>query len=80
MTNAQVRYSGFAPIHARSLTVPQIDSFPIFPPGKNAGDTINPSVDTAIFPTGGFNTAASSAVRSGFAKCAANMLSINSDV
>ena len=67
-------------MQARSLTVPQIESLPIFPPGKNAGETINPSVDTAIFPAGGVNTAASSAVRSGFAKCAANMLSINSDV
>jgi len=72
MTKAQVRYSGFAPMQARSLTVPQMDSFPIFPPGKNAGDTINPSVDTAILPAGGTNTAASSAVRSEFAKCALN--------
>ena len=70
MTKAQARYNGFAPIHARSLTVPQMDSLPIFPPGKNAGDTIKPSVDTAIFPVGGTSTAASSAVRSGFAKCA----------
>ena len=52
MTNAQVRYSGLAPIQARSLTVPQIDSLPIFPPGKNAGETMKPSVETAIFPTG----------------------------
>ena len=80
ITNAQVRYNGFAPIQARSFTVPQIDSFPIFPPGKNAGDTMKPSVETAIFPPGGFNTAASSAVRSGFAKCAANTLSISSEV
>ena len=56
------------------------DSFPIFPPGKNAGDTINPSVDTAILPAGGTSTAASSAVRSEFAKCALNTWSINSDV
>ena len=66
------RYSGFAPMQARSFTVPQIDNLPIFPPGKNAGDTINPSVDTAILPAGGVNTAASSAVRSAFAKCALN--------
>ena len=33
ITNAQVRYNGFAPIHERSLTVPQMESFPIFPPG-----------------------------------------------
>ena len=80
MTNAQVRYNGLAPMQARSLTVPQIDSFPIFPPGKNAGDTIKPSVDTAILPAGGTSTAASSAVRSGFAKCSLNTWSINSDV
>ena len=53
---------------------------PIFPPGKNAGETINPSVDTAIFPAGGTSTAASSAVRSGFAKCALNTSSISSEV
>ena len=80
MTNAQVRYSGFAPIHARSLTVPQMESLPIFPPGKNAGETINPSVETAIFPVGGVRTAASSAVRSGLAKCAAKIWSISSEV
>ena len=45
---AQVRYIGFAPIQARSLTVPQMESLPIFPPGKNAGETINPSVDTKV--------------------------------
>ena len=67
-------------MQARSLTVPQIESLPIFPPGKNAGETINPSVDTAIFPAGGVNTAASSAVRSGFAKCAAKIWSISSEV
>ena len=80
ITKAQVRYIGFAPIQARSLTVPQIESLPIFPPGKNAGETINPSVDTAIFPVGGTSTAASSAVRSGFAKCALNTSSISSEV
>ena len=80
ITNAQVRYNGLAPIHARSFTVPQTESLPMFPPGKNAGETINPSVETAIFPAGGIKTAASSAVRSGFAKCAAKILSISSEV
>ena len=62
------------------FTVPQTESLPMFPPGKNAGETINPSVETAIFPAGGIKTAASSAVRSGFAKCAAKILSISSEV
>ena len=50
-------------MHVRSLTVPQIDSLPIFPPGKNAGDTINPSVVIAIFPEGAGSTEASSDVK-----------------
>ena len=41
---------------------------------------MKPSVDTAILPVGGTNTAASSAVRSLFAKCALNTWSISSDV
>ena len=52
-------------MQARSLTVPQMDSLPILPPGKKAGDTTNPSVDTAILFPVRVRTAASSAVRYG---------------
>ena len=68
MTKAQVRYIGLAPMQARSLTVPQIDSLPISPPGNSAGETIKPSVDIAILPSSMERTAASSAVRSGLSK------------
>ena len=80
MTKEQVRYKGFAPMQARSLTVPQILSFPIFPPLNSNGDTIKPSVDIAIFPSPISRTAASSDVNKGFAKCALKTASINSAV
>ena len=49
MTNAQVRYIGFAPMQERSLTVPQIDSLPMLPPLNFHGETMKPSVEVAIF-------------------------------
>ena len=36
--------SGFAPLTARSLQVPKIDSLPMSPPGKKGGSTTYPSV------------------------------------
>ena len=80
MTKPQVRYRGTAPMQARSLTVPQMESFPILPPAKKAGETINPSVDMAIRPFSTSMTAASSAVKSGFWKCFLKTRSISSDV
>ena len=68
MTKAHVIYMGCAPMQARSLTVPQMDSLPIFPPGKKAGETIKPSVDMAILPAGIWSTAASSGVKKGIFK------------
>ena len=52
----------------KSLTVPQMDSLPIFPPGKNAGETMKPSVLIAIRPSGRGKTAASSPVKYGLSK------------
>ena len=63
----------------RSLTVPQILNFPMFPTGNSEGETINPSVVKASFPPSTCKTAASSLVSSGLAKCSLNTLSINSD-
>ena len=44
------KYKGIAPTTDRSLTVPQIDNFPILPPLKNMGSTTKLSVVMAISP------------------------------
>ena len=67
-TYEQVRYSGRAPMHERSFTVPQTESLPTLPPGNSAGDTMNPSVLIAILPAGTSITAASSAVKWGLSR------------
>ncbi len=64
----------------RSLTVPQMLSLPILPPGKNCGETMNPSVVMAILPFGAGSTEASSAVKYGFSKCARNTFCMSSEV
>ena len=78
MTNPQVRYRGFAPMQAMSLTVPQMDSLPMFPPGNSAGDTMNPSVDMERRPSGRGSTAASSAVSRSLSKYFLNRLPMSS--
>ena len=55
-------------MQATSFTVPHTESLPTLPPGKNAGETMKPSVETAILPAGTSSTAASSAVRSGLSR------------
>ena len=77
---AQVRYRGLAPMHATSLAVPHTLSSPTSPPGKNAGETMKPSVDRARRPAGTASTAASSSVRSGLARCRLKMPSMSSEV
>ena len=67
-TKAQVIYRGFAPMQARSLTVPQMLSLPMLPPGNSGGDTMNPSVVKARFAPPTDKRAASSAVNSGLEK------------
>ena len=52
----------------KSLTVPQILSLPILPPGNSGGDTMKPSVVKARFVPPMGKTAASSPVNWGFEK------------
>ena len=80
MTKAQVIYSGRAPMQERSLTVPQMLSFPMLPPGKNCGDTMKPSVVIASRPHTGGSTAASSAVKYSLPRCFSKIPWISSDV
>src|SRR5574344_41282 len=65
-------------IQARSFTVPHTESLPILPPGKTHGDTIKPSVDIAILPSGLGRTAASSEVKYLFPRFFLNTFSISS--
>ena len=68
MTKAHDRYKGLAPMQDRSLTVPQMLSLPILPPGNSGGDTMKPSVVKArLVPPMG-RTAASSPVNWGLEK------------
>ena len=60
---AQVGERGRAPMQARSLTVPQMESLPMLPPGKRQGLTMKPSVVMAMREVSMGRTAASSAVR-----------------
>ena len=58
-------------MQARSLTVPQMLSLPMLPPGNCQGETMKPSVVKAALPVAKLPTgrmAASSAVKSGFWK------------
>jgi hypothetical protein len=48
-TRVDARAMGFAPIMDRSLTAPQIASFPRSPPGKNRGFTVVASVVITMF-------------------------------
>jgi hypothetical protein len=48
----QLKYSGIAPLAAKSFTVPQIASFPILPPLKKTGLTTKESVVNATLPIG----------------------------
>ena len=61
--NAAAMYNGFAPLMARSLTVPLIASRPISPPGKKIGVTTKASVVKAIRDPLSCNTAWSSSSR-----------------
>ena len=67
-------------MHARSLTVPQTESLPMLPPGYFQGDTIKPSVDIAIRPSGFGSTAASSAVKYALPRFFLNISPISSEV
>ena len=51
MMRARLRYFGSAPHMARSFTVPQTQSLPISPPGKNSGSTTKLSVEKASCPS-----------------------------
>ena len=47
----KLRYSGFAPHMARSLTVPHTASLPMSPPGNSSGVTTKLSLEKARFPS-----------------------------
>ena len=51
MTSASERYFGSAPHMARSFTVPQTASLPMFPPGNSSGVTTKLSVEKASPPS-----------------------------
>ena len=49
MIKEQLKYFGSAPHMLRSFTVPQTESLPISPPGKNRGLTTKLSVEKTSF-------------------------------
>ncbi|MNH30089.1 hypothetical protein D3C79_903600 [compost metagenome] len=59
MIKLQLRYSGLAPIMARSFTVPAMASLPISPPAKKSGETVKLSVVKAMGPVTGSRAASS---------------------
>ena len=77
--NPAVRYSGFAPHMARSLTVPLTARSPMQPPGKNNGRTTYESVDMASRPPATLTTAPSPrSSRAGLRKAGTNRCSTSS--
>ena len=72
----RLRYFGSAPQTARSLTVPQTESLPMSPPGKNRGSTTKLSVEKASLPAPSTTAPSPSASRAGFENAGTSSCSI----
>ena len=78
--NAQLRYFGSPPHIAISFTVPQTDSFPMLPPGKNIGSTTKLSVENTSLSAPGITAPSPSSLSAGLASAGTIMLSMRREV